>query len=205
MSNIAGTNIAAEVVPFTTEDQYPTHMALYGKGGWRSVQTLEERDALPVTRLEDGATVWVIATMQAFTYIEGEWQDFGIVLPSYATTETVSCYFPASPSLGVRLIWTAGIDVNFGTELQGVGNIIEVPSTGGFAFDIKDRSNEIVGNINIDDQGVFSFLITNSEQELIIRKGDFLVFQVSTANQDASDISFTISGKRIALPALTGE
>ena len=205
MSNIAGTNIAAEVVPFTTEDQYPTHMALYGKGGWRSVQTIEERDALPATRLEDGATVWVIGTMQAFTYINGEWQDFGIVLPAYATTETVSCYFPSSPSLGVRLIWTAGVDVNFGTELQGVGNIIEVPSAAGFIFDIKNRANEIVGNINIDAQGVFSFVLINGEEDLIIRKGDYLVFQVSTANQDASDISFTITGKRVALPALTGE
>jgi hypothetical protein len=37
MANIQGTNVAAPVVPFTTEDIYATHDAKYGKGGYRSV------------------------------------------------------------------------------------------------------------------------------------------------------------------------
>jgi len=34
MANISGTNLAAPVVPFTTEDIYATHYAKYGNGGW---------------------------------------------------------------------------------------------------------------------------------------------------------------------------
>lgn len=59
MSNIAGTNLAAPIAPFTTEDTYPTHYAEYGKGGWHSVATISDRDAIPVQRRETGMVVFV--------------------------------------------------------------------------------------------------------------------------------------------------
>ena len=40
MSNIKGTNVASPIVPFTTDDTYATHEAKYGKGGFRTVQTI---------------------------------------------------------------------------------------------------------------------------------------------------------------------
>ena len=57
--NISGTNVAAAIVPFTTEDTYPTHDAQYGKGGWREVDTIEERDAIPDKRKSIGMAVYV--------------------------------------------------------------------------------------------------------------------------------------------------
>ena len=39
--NINGTNIAAGIVPYTTEDTFATHDSLYGKGGWKEVDTIE--------------------------------------------------------------------------------------------------------------------------------------------------------------------
>ena len=42
MSNIKGTNVASPIVPFTTGDTYATHEAKYGKGGFRTVQTIAE-------------------------------------------------------------------------------------------------------------------------------------------------------------------
>ena len=62
MSSIKGTNVLAPVVPFDTTDQFATHYALYGKGGYRSVSDLTERDAITQLRREPGMLVYVSAT-----------------------------------------------------------------------------------------------------------------------------------------------
>lgn len=61
MAQIPGTNIIAPVVPFDSSDVHPTHEALYGRGGWRTVATTAERDAIPMTRREEGMVVVVTA------------------------------------------------------------------------------------------------------------------------------------------------
>lgn len=58
--NIKGTNVASGIVPFTTDDKYPTHYAQYGKGGYRTVNNITERDDIPSERLEEGMLVYVI-------------------------------------------------------------------------------------------------------------------------------------------------
>ena len=52
MSLIPGTNVGAPVVPYDTADSYPSHEALYGLGGLRTVATTTARNAIPVQRLE---------------------------------------------------------------------------------------------------------------------------------------------------------
>lgn len=61
MANLSGTNVAAAIMPFTTEDTYPTHVDLYGKGGFRVVATTAERDAIPAARRTAGMVVKVTA------------------------------------------------------------------------------------------------------------------------------------------------
>ena len=61
MSNIQGINVAAPVVPYTTTDIFPTHFASYGKGGWRTVNTLVDRDSIPFDRLELSMIVVVLS------------------------------------------------------------------------------------------------------------------------------------------------
>lgn len=58
-NNLKGTVLYSGIVPTNTSDTYPTHSAIYGKGGFRSVQTKTERDQIPVERLEVGAKVLV--------------------------------------------------------------------------------------------------------------------------------------------------
>lgn len=58
-NNLKGTTLYSAIVPTNTSDVYPTHHAIYGKGGFRSVQTKAERDQIPVERLEVGAKVLV--------------------------------------------------------------------------------------------------------------------------------------------------
>lgn len=57
---IKGMNVPAPVVPYTNKDVYPTHEAIYGKGGWKSVKDIESLKAIPRDRLEDGCIVRVV-------------------------------------------------------------------------------------------------------------------------------------------------
>ena len=60
MAKIQGTNLSAPITPFTDQDTFPTHYAKYGKGGYRTVQNIGERNSIPEDRLEEGMLVWVI-------------------------------------------------------------------------------------------------------------------------------------------------
>lgn len=74
---LKGTNVAAAIVPFTDSDNYATHYALYGKGGFRSVNTIAERDAIPSARCEEGMVCYVINDPDKFNtyqFIEGKWE-----------------------------------------------------------------------------------------------------------------------------------
>lgn len=73
MANLSGTNLAAAVVPFTTEDTYPTHMAAYGKGGWRTVENSEELNKIPSSRLEYGCVAYVKEEDKPYIYKDGSW------------------------------------------------------------------------------------------------------------------------------------
>jgi hypothetical protein len=66
MAGIQGTNIVAPVVPLDTADVHATHEALYGKGGYRTVATVSERDAIPAARREHGMLVFVTADGQRY-------------------------------------------------------------------------------------------------------------------------------------------
>lgn len=76
MSELRGTNVVAPILPFTTEDEFATHLALYGKGGFRSVQTIEERDNIPAPRREEGMLVYVVNDpneINTYQLVNGEW------------------------------------------------------------------------------------------------------------------------------------
>jgi hypothetical protein len=77
-----GINLGAPILPATDEDIFPTHDARYGKGGYRSVANIAERDAIPVARKEFGMIVhtrdnslnWVWApTSDAGVITDGAW------------------------------------------------------------------------------------------------------------------------------------
>lgn len=95
MTSISGTNVSAPVVPFDTADSYPTHDAAYGKGGFRSVATISDRDAIPATRKTVGMRVVVTADTDSSN--NGEWEWNGT---SYAR--------PATPQLDAAVAAAAG-------------------------------------------------------------------------------------------------
>ena len=51
--------ISGFVAPTDSTDTYATHDEEYGRGGYRSVATIVERDAIPVDRRKEGMKVFV--------------------------------------------------------------------------------------------------------------------------------------------------
>lgn len=66
MAEIKGTNVVAPVVPLDTADVHPTHAAAYGLGGYRTVASDADRDAIPAPRREQGMLVFVTGTGQTW-------------------------------------------------------------------------------------------------------------------------------------------
>lgn len=54
-----GTIVLDKIIPSSPQDTYPTHIANYGRGGYKTVSSIEERDAIPVDRLTIGCEVRV--------------------------------------------------------------------------------------------------------------------------------------------------
>lgn len=87
--NKKGINVSAPIVPYTDQDTYPTHEAIYGKGGWKSVRTIEDLKAIPKGRLEDGCIVRVVESSSSSGsavefYYDSSIKD-GASIPSYIT------------------------------------------------------------------------------------------------------------------------
>lgn len=59
MAEIKGTNVASKIVPYTDSDEYATHDEKYGVGGYRTVYSVSEMNAIPAARRKEGMLVYV--------------------------------------------------------------------------------------------------------------------------------------------------
>ena len=94
MALIKGHPVHAPIVPKTTDDNYPTHIADYGKGGWRSVADNTERDNIPPDRRQLGMVVVVASPY-------GKWE-----LTTYTLATPI-------PSTAWTALYESPIDVTF--------------------------------------------------------------------------------------------
>ena len=65
-----GTNVADPIVPFTSIDEYPTHLAEFGKGGFRTVEAFDDLDNISPQRLEPGMAVFVKKEQKTYQYLK---------------------------------------------------------------------------------------------------------------------------------------
>lgn len=76
MAELKGTQVAAIVVPFTDADKYATHDAEYGKGGFRSVETIALRNAISTERKTKGMVVRVNETGLHYYWNGSAWAEW---------------------------------------------------------------------------------------------------------------------------------
>ena len=93
-TNLQGTNIISMIVPTNHADTYATHDSLYGKGGWREVNTLDERNAIPEERRRIGMVVYVRETFKAYllknSLSNAGWVPFNIDDEEYVTEDEMN-------------------------------------------------------------------------------------------------------------------
>ena len=67
MPEIPGSvSVTGFVAPTDSADTYPSHSEEYGKGGYRSVDTLTDRDAIPAARRKAGMVVKVLSNKMEY-------------------------------------------------------------------------------------------------------------------------------------------
>lgn len=103
---ILGTNVAAAIVPFTEADEFATHRAKYGQGGWKSVATIAERNAISDARKEAGMVVYITDLKESYVWTGTEWEFFvkgGDTTPKRTTVEHVVSDLPPSQVVSFEL------------------------------------------------------------------------------------------------------
>lgn len=93
MTNLVGTNLIAPIVPNTSMDIYPTHWAIYGSGGLRTVPDITSMNAIPVERRESGMQVYVVATSTVYQLSN----DLSTFVPTPSSVGTLR-YYPTHSS-----------------------------------------------------------------------------------------------------------
>jgi len=76
MSKIKGVNVSSQIVPYDTSDTYATHEDIYGKGGFKVVQTIAERDDISFSRKKEGMLVYVVndsTNIHAYQWLSNNW------------------------------------------------------------------------------------------------------------------------------------
>lgn len=71
MAVIPGTNVAAMIVPFDDQDIFATHNDKYGRGGFRVVSDIAERDGISELRRKEGMWVRVLSTGKLYELLGG--------------------------------------------------------------------------------------------------------------------------------------
>ena len=69
MAILPGTRVIQPIVPNDSVDTYPTHHEQYGLGGYRSVESIGERDLIPIERQKLGMAVYVIPEHTVYVLI----------------------------------------------------------------------------------------------------------------------------------------
>jgi len=81
MADILGSvKITGFISPTDTNDSFATHDAIYGKGGLRSVDTIDSRNAITTARRSEGMMVYVEANQKIYILKNGiensNWEEF---------------------------------------------------------------------------------------------------------------------------------
>jgi hypothetical protein len=116
MSGLPGTNISAVIVPFDSNDTFATHDQFYGKGGFKQVSTLLERDAITSERRTEGMYVNVSSTGNVYI-LQGGITNSNWVLSNLSTLSVSGGQFyingiPSDNSNNFNILGSGSISVS---------------------------------------------------------------------------------------------
>lgn len=192
MAVVKGTNVAAPVVPFDDADQYPTHDAVYGLGGYREVANSTARDAIPVLRKRDGMLVFCQDTRTTFQWNSGSSSWSIMASPRFDIPFFVSGK-PASAQIVLNWIFAASITLPAsltGSQFHIATNPAAVMT---FALSkISGGSSSSIGSVSFGTSGAATITFASA---ITFAAGDILSL-VAPSPQDTagSDVSMVFVG-----------
>lgn len=153
MSELKGTNIAAAIKPFTTLDKYATHDEEYGRGGYRSVNSISEMNAIPSDRRKEGMLVKITSSNSYYTLKNGIFQ-----LENFGSGG-------GSSSSNLELINLIDISENPVTNVTPSSSLVDEFYNISRAF---TNNKSAVANWFNDVQGIFPISIADIYSDIII-------------------------------------
>ena len=173
----AQVKVIGAVEPNDLSDKYPTHNEIYGKGGFRSVATVLERDNITPARRSEGMLVYVIADGKLYQLkggiANGNWADAQFGGGSSTTIVPVD-------KGGTGAVTAEDARINLGLGNLSIQNKDAVEITKGVI------DGTLIGNLT-PEKGKFTFLDVNSELTVtgqVIVNGDIKATGDVTANSD---------------------
>lgn len=162
MAKIPGVNVIAPVVPFDTDDVHPSHEARYGRGGYRTVATLVERDAIPAPRREAGMLVFVEASGGSLWQLGADlttWSEFSAGVSSWNDLADKPATFPPSAH-GHTIAEVTGLQAALDSKATPADVTTAVAAVVNAAPAALDTLNELAAALGNDAS--FATTVTNS-------------------------------------------
>ena len=180
MADIKGTNVASKIVPYTTSDNYATHDEEYGRGGYRTVNTVAEMNAIPADRRKEGMLVYVKNDKYYRLNSSNTFEDAGI-----GSSGGGNIYIVDTDKLNFELI-SDGKDAT-DNELAEIGVILERWSSSVIPVYLPTTvdSNGYIGVLNINVVNGKNIVFTIPYNETI----NLYSLNLSTTNWSVLDIS----------------
>ena len=92
---IGGVAVTGFISPTDTADDFATHKAMFGQGGYRSVLDLTARDTITEPRREQGMIVYVVSEKKEYRLVGGitnlHWEEIIISSGGNGTTPSINC------------------------------------------------------------------------------------------------------------------
>lgn len=138
MDNINNLQISAPIAPYNTEDRYPTHIDIYGEGGHRSVDTLNDRDNISKERRKVGMLVYVKEDNNLYILqngIENEnWKSFYDIFKRELKSLRIQEEAPEDPYFGIAWLQTSSGILRYRDETNTQWNPLQISYIDGGEF-----------------------------------------------------------------------
>ena len=158
MPTLQGIVVTSPIVPPNTESLHPSHIDIYGKGGFRIVNNLAEMSGIQPARRVEGMLVGISGTNDIYTLVSGidntKWTKALITCGHNHTVADITNFGSGvSGLLPINLVYTTGNQnisgvKTFLDQVNADGNI--VAPTGTFSKLISNVDFEINGTMNIN-------------------------------------------------------
>lgn len=114
MANLQGTNVAAPIRPFSSNDTYAVAHQNEIRGGWHSVDNITERNAIPQDRRQEMMIVAVRASKMTYQLQGGtdnvHWQEYGAFEESQLYFVTAGGVAPGDQEIELPVLFNGVIN-----------------------------------------------------------------------------------------------